>query len=269
MTLKIGIAGCLGRMGQMLLRRAAALEGVQLVSGSVKPEEMAEAKQVLTQAGLGHLELSFHDDAASFITSADAVVDFSTPEYSLALAKEAAAQGKIYVCGTTGFSEAQKDELRGYGAAGAKILWAPNMSVGVNLVAALTEQVAARLPALQYDIEVLEMHHRHKVDAPSGTALLFGEAAAKGRDVNLAEVKDAVRDGHTGARTAGDIGFATLRGGDVVGDHTVIFASDGDRIELTHKASSRAIFADGALQAALWLNGQNAGYYSIQDMLGL
>lgn len=256
-------------MGLTLLQQARKMQGLELVSGSLQEAEREGAAAKLAQAGLADAEVSLHSDTGEFVASADAIVDFSAPAYSLELAKECAAQGKIYVCGTTGFSEAQMDELREYGKAGARILWAPNMSVGVNLVAAITQQVAAKLAASDYDIEVLEMHHRRKVDAPSGTALLFGEAAAKGRDVNLAEMKDAVRDGHTGARKEGDIGFATLRGGDVVGDHTVIFASEGDRIELTHKASSRSIFADGALKAANWLQGKPAGFYSIQDMLGL
>jgi 4-hydroxy-tetrahydrodipicolinate reductase len=145
---------------------------------------------------------------------------------------------------------------------------APKMSAGVNVLFALTEKLAATLGP-DYDIEIVEMHHRHKVDAPSGTALGLAEAAAKGRKVNLAEVGRRTRDGHTGARPAGQIGFATLRGGDVVGDHTVVFAAEGERIELTHRASSRVIFARGALRAAMWLAGQKAGLYSMKDVLGL
>lgn len=268
MTLKIGIAGCLGRMGLTLLKQAQKIDGLDLVSGSLQESERAQAQHTLPQNGLRVADIALHSNTSDFIASADAFIDFSAPAYSLELAKECAAQGKIYVCGTTGFSDAQMDELRGY-SNDTQILWAPNMSVGVNIVAAITEQVATKLAASDYDIEVLEMHHRRKVDAPSGTALLFGEAAAKGRNVALTDVADKVRDGHMGARTEGDIGFATLRGGDVVGDHTVMFASEGDRIELSHKASSRSIFADGALNAAKWLGGQPKGFYSIKDMLGL
>ncbi|MFO7481210.1 4-hydroxy-tetrahydrodipicolinate reductase, partial [Oceanibaculum nanhaiense] len=148
------------------------------------------------------------------------------------------------------------------------LVFAPNMSIGVNLMFALTRQIAAVLDN-DYDIEIVEMHHRRKVDAPSGTALGLGEAAALGRGVNLAEVQQRARDGHTGPRTPGDIGFAVLRGGDVVGDHTVVFAAEGERIELTHKASNRTIYADGALRAALWTRGRAPGFYGMDDVLGL
>jgi 4-hydroxy-tetrahydrodipicolinate reductase len=171
------------------------------------------------------------------------------------------------VIGTTGLDDAQAQVLS---AAATKIpvVWAPNMSVGVTLLLALTEQVAGLLEPQNYDIEVVEMHHRHKIDAPSGTALGLGKAAAAGRGVPLESVYQAVRDGHTGTRPNGQIGFATLRGGDVVGDHSVVFAGDGERVELTHKAGSRTVFAAGAVRAAMWTKGRATGLYSMKSVLG-
>jgi len=173
----------------------------------------------------------------------------------------------VHVIGTTGF-DAAGEALINDAAAKATIVKAGNMSLGVNLLALLTQKVAAALGE-DYDIEIVEMHHRMKVDAPSGTALMLGEAAAKGRGVPLGEKSVRVRDGHTGARKPGDIGFATLRGGSVVGDHTVIFAGDGERIELTHLAADRGIFARGAVKAALWGKGRAPGLYSMADVLGI
>ncbi|MFL4979062.1 MAG: 4-hydroxy-tetrahydrodipicolinate reductase, partial [Xanthobacteraceae bacterium] len=172
-----------------------------------------------------------------------------------------------HVVGTTGLSEADLAKLR-EGAARARIVQSGNMSLGVNLLAALVKKVAATLGE-EFDIEILEMHHRMKVDAPSGTALLLGEAAAAGRGIALRERAVRVRDGHTGARNPGDVGFASLRGGTVVGEHSVIFAGTAERIELVHKAEDRVIFARGALKAALWTRGQKPGLYSMADVLGL
>ncbi len=200
-------------------------------------------------------------------SAADVFIDFSVPD-ALAVHLDAAiAAERPIVIGTTGLSLDHHRLIEG-AARRVPVLQAANMSLGVNLLAHLVRETAARLGA-DWDIEIVEMHHRHKVDAPSGTALLLGEAAAAGRGIDLAEASDRGRDGITGARKAGNIGFAALRGGSVAGEHQVIFAAEGERIELGHRAESRAIFARGALQAALWLTGQKPGRYDMADMLGL
>ncbi len=213
------------------------------------------------------MRLAVGTDARALFAASDAVIDFTVPAATKAHAELAAALGKTLIVGTTGLS----DDVNVVIAAAARksvIIQAPNFSVGVNVLLALTEKLAATLGP-DYDIDILEMHHRHKVDAPSGTALGLGEAAAKGRHVALKDVARTTRDGQVGARPAGEIGFATLRGGDVIGDHTVMFAGVGERIELTHKASTRDIFAKGAVRAALWTAGKKPGLYSMRDVLGL
>jgi 4-hydroxy-tetrahydrodipicolinate reductase len=189
------------------------------------------------------------------------------PAASIHHAELVARHGKALVIGTTGLAPAETAAIEGF-ARQTPIVWAPNMSLGVNLLLGLVEQVAASLGP-DWDIEIVEMHHRNKVDAPSGTALGLGRAAAKGRGVVLDEVAVRSRDGLTGAREAGTIGFATLRGGDVIGDHTVVFAGNSERVELTHKATDRRVFAKGAVRAALWLRGKPAGLYGMKDVLGL
>ncbi|MBF0562918.1 MAG: 4-hydroxy-tetrahydrodipicolinate reductase, partial [Alphaproteobacteria bacterium] len=206
------------------------------------------------------------DSRALFMVS-DVIIDFTAATATAATAALAAETGKALVGGTTGLGPEPMSAL-GAAARRVPVVHAPNMSLGVNLLFALVEEVARTLDD-SYDIEIVEMHHRHKVDAPSGTALGLGRAAALGRMVDLDAVSERVRDGHTGARRTGAIGFATLRGGDVVGDHTVIFAADGERIELTHKASSRTVFAKGAVRAARWACSQPPGLYSMRDVLGL
>jgi 4-hydroxy-tetrahydrodipicolinate reductase len=195
------------------------------------------------------------------------VIDFTSPQATVRHARLAASHGVALVVGTTGLGPADFEVLKS-AAQSVAVVQAANMSVGVNLLLGLTRQVASIL-ADAYDIEIVEMHHRHKVDAPSGTALALGRAAADGRGVDLDAVSQRVRDGIIGARRQGDIGFAALRGGDVVGEHTVIFAGDGERIELSHKATSRAVFALGAIRAALWTVGQPPGLYSMRQVLGL
>jgi 4-hydroxy-tetrahydrodipicolinate reductase len=207
------------------------------------------------------------DDAKPLLANADAILDFTAPAATLQFAALCAEAGKIHVAGTTGLSAEDEENIKAF-ARKAVIVRSGNMSLGVNLMAALVKRVAATLDD-EFDIEILEMHHNKKVDAPSGTALLFGVAAAEGRGVELANHKIAARDGHTGARRKGDIGFASLRGGSVVGDHNVIFAAAGERIELVHRAEDRGIFARGALKAALWARGKPAGLYSMADVLGL
>jgi 4-hydroxy-tetrahydrodipicolinate reductase len=206
-------------------------------------------------------------DVGAAVRAADVLIDFTRPEGTLAHLAACVASGCAMVIGTTGFNAEQKATIAA-AAAAIPIVFAPNMSVGVSVLLSLVEEAARRLgPA--YDIEIVEMHHRHKIDAPSGTALLLGKAAAEGRKIDLAKRSLRSRDGHTGARPAGDIGFAALRGGSVVGDHTVIFAGNSERIEFSHKAESRDIFAHGAVKAALWAKGQKPGLYSMTDVLGL
>lgn len=265
--LRIGIAGCAGRMGAMLVRQVVAMEGCDLAAGSVEPDSPEAGKDVGVLAGLPALGCQATPSDAALFAASEAVIDFTAPTATTRHAALAAEHGCILVSGTTGMDGTQMAALE-QAATTTPIIWAANMSLGVNLLQALVERVASILdPA--YDIEVLEMHHRHKVDAPSGTALALGRAAAAGRGVELDEVSDRVRDGHTGARPSGHIGFATLRGGDVVGDHSVIFAAEGERLELSHKAGSRAIFARGAVRAALWAQGRDPGLYSMRDVLGL
>ncbi|TAN47060.1 MAG: 4-hydroxy-tetrahydrodipicolinate reductase, partial [Rhodospirillales bacterium] len=205
--------------------------------------------------------------AGEMFQHVDAVIDFTVPPASVEHAKIAAQFGKVLIVGTTGMNEAQTRQVA-EAANKCRIVMAPNFSLGVNVAMAVVEQVAQVLDDA-YDIEIVEMHHHHKIDAPSGTALGLGRAAAKGRGVVLDEVACRSRDGLVGARQRGEIGFATLRGGDVIGDHTVIFASDGERLEITHRANSRQIFAKGAVRAALWCKGRKHGLYSMKDVLGL
>jgi len=264
---KIGVVGCSGRMGRMILRVLAATPGCAIAGGSEAPGSAALGEDLGTLAGLGLLGLKVGDDVAALIAQSDAIIDFTTPAASATHAALAAQAKVAHVIGATGMDEAQMAAI-GRAAAQAPIVQAPNMSLGVNVLLALVERAAAILDA-DFDIEVVEMHHRHKVDAPSGTALALGRAAATGRTVDLNAVAQKVRDGVTGPRRRGDIGFATLRGGDVAGDHTVIFAGEGERIELTHKASSREVFARGAVKAALWAHGKPPGLYAMTDVLGL
>ncbi len=267
MTTRIGVAGCGGRMGRFLVAEIHGAEGCRVAGGSVATNSPAIGRDLGELAGLGALGLKAGSDAGELFKVSDVVVDFTAPAASVAHAKLAAEHGKALVIGTTGLDAAQATAIR-EAARRAPIVRAPNMSLGVNLLLSLVEETARRLGE-DYDIEVLEMHHRHKVDAPSGTALALGEAAARGRAVDLAAKSQRVRDGHTGARRAGDIGFATLRGGDVVGEHTVIFAAVGERVELSHRATTRQIFARGAVRAARWAAGKPPGLYGMKDVLGL
>ncbi len=266
-TLKIGVLGAGGRMGRMVTQVAHETAGCEL-AGGVEPLGSPFLGQDLgALAGLRPFGIAVEADAAAVIARADAVIEFSAPAATVEHAGLAAESGTVHVIGTTGLAAADEAALQ-KAAARAAIVYAPNMSLGVNLLMSLVGQVARALDP-DYDIEVFEMHHRHKVDAPSGTALGLGRAAAAGRGVDLDEVSERARDGHTGARRAGDIGFAVLRGGDVVGDHTVVFAAEGERLELTHRASSRAIYARGAVKAALWARGKPPGLYAMKDVLGL
>ncbi|WP_020590492.1 4-hydroxy-tetrahydrodipicolinate reductase [Kiloniella laminariae] len=264
---RIGIVGCAGRMGRMLTEVINRAEGCSVSGGTELPGSPNLGKDLGELAGIGALGVVVGDSAKKLFETSDVVIDFTVPAATLSHAKLAAETGCALVVGTTGMTAEQVSELE-QSATRAPIVFARNMSLGVNLLMTLVQQVAAALDE-DYDIEIVEMHHRHKVDAPSGTALVLGEAAAAGRGVALDKVADKVRDGIVGARKRGDIGFATLRGGDVVGDHSVIFAADGERIELGHRASNREVFARGAVKAARWLKDKPAGFYDMQDVLGL
>lgn len=266
--MKIGILGCAGRMGRALLAEVMETDGCTLAGGTEMPGHPALGQDLGALAGKDDVGLLATDDAADLIAAADVVIEFSTVEATLRHVAMSAERGTAHVIGTTGVDDEAR-RLIVDAAARAPLVWAANMSLGVNLLLGLTERVARTLGPEAFDIEIVEIHHRHKIDAPSGTALALGEAAARGRGVALADVADRGRDGMTGARRTGAIGFAALRGGDVVGDHTVTFAGLGERIELTHKAADRRIYARGAVHAARWLEGQAPGLYSMHDVLGV
>lgn len=266
-SLKIAISGAGGRMGIALIRALSTHPHLELVAAGIRPGTAALIRTQYENAGIGFASELAVESAAELFARADAVIDFTAPEHTVGLAGLAAMHKKILVSGTTGLNSAQKEALIRAGES-TRVVWSANMSVGVNLLMALVEQTSAKLGP-ETDIEILEMHHKHKVDAPSGTALALGEAAARGRGVNLHDVWVKSRDGHTGARHAGSIGFASLRGGDVIGEHTVMFAGAGERIELSHKASNRDIFARGALVAAEWAAAKHHGFYTMRDVVKL
>lgn len=264
---QIGILGCGGRMGRLLLAAVLDTPGATLAGGSDRPGSAAVGQDLGLLAGREALGRVAGDDPAKLFETSDLVIDFTLPQATATHAALAVEQQTALVVGTTGLLEEHLAELE-RAAQQVAVLRAPNMSLGVTLLMDLVRQAASKLDEA-YDIEIVEMHHRHKVDAPSGTALGLGEAAAAGRNVDLDDASVRVRDGQTGPRRSGSIGFATLRGGDVPGDHTVIFAGEGECLELGHRASSRQVFVQGALKAALWLHGKPAGLYSMQDVLGL
>lgn len=265
--MRIGIVGGGGRMGQMLIREVLADQTATLSGATQRAGSASIGRDLGTLVGADPIGVVISDDAAALFANSDVVIDFTAPAATVAHAELAARHGTALIVGTTGLSVDDHARLA-EAATKTPLVVSANFSLGVTLLAGLVRKVAATLGP-DWDIEIVEMHHRHKVDAPSGTALALGLAAAAGRGVDLADVRDAGRDGHTGARKAGDIGFASLRGGDVVGDHTVIFATEAERVELTHKAGSRAIFARGAVRAALWTAGKAPGLYSMDDVLGL
>ncbi|PTX57663.1 dihydrodipicolinate reductase [Litoreibacter ponti] len=264
---RIVIMGASGRMGQMLIETINRSDNATLVGATERPGHAWVGRDLGVAMGGVETGVPVVDDARDILAGADAVIDFTSPATTVALADVAAQAGVVHVIGTTGLSEDDIAALEQMPDT-AKIVRAGNMSLGVNLLVQLTKKVAAALDE-DFDIEIVEAHHRHKVDAPSGTALMLGEAAAEGRGVALKDVKDSGRDGITGARKRGDIGFAALRGGDVVGEHDVIFAADGERIVLRHLATDRAIFARGAVKAAVWAQDKQPGHYNMLDVLGL
>ncbi len=265
--MRIGVIGCAGRMGRANLREILEAPDLVLAGGVERPGSDAIGQDLGLLAGVEPVGLAAGADVTALVAAADVVIEFSSPAASIANAAICAAHGCAHVIGTTGLDPAQEQALRAC-AERAAIVWAPNMSVGVNLLLGLVEQVARTLDPT-FDIEILELHHRHKVDAPSGTALALGQAAARGREVSLADTAARVRDGITGARRAGDIGFAVLRGGDVVGEHRVYFAGAGERLELAHVATDRRIYSRGAVRAAKWAARQVPGLYGMAEVLGL
>jgi 4-hydroxy-tetrahydrodipicolinate reductase len=264
---RMGVVGCGGRMGRMLLAEIAASEGCALAGGCAKSGDGYVNQDVGELAGVGRLGLLVGDDAEKLIRESDVVIEFTIPAATVIHAALAAELGKAMVIGTTGLSAGEGESVR-QAARKVPIVWAPNMSLGINLLLGLVEDVARRLGP-DWDVEIMEMHHRGKVDAPSGTALALGKAVAAGREVTFEEVQQRGRDGITGPRRMGDIGFAALRGGDAVGDHHVIFAGAGERLELIHRATSRSIYAKGAVQAARWVVGRPPGLYGLKEVLGL
>jgi 4-hydroxy-tetrahydrodipicolinate reductase len=266
--MKLVVVGAAGRMGQTLIRTINAMPGAQLFAAIGRPGSPFIGRDAGEIAGLGPIGVAITDKPLEAFVEAEGVLDFTSPATSVEFAGLAAQARIVHVLGTTGFSTNDEEKIKA-AARHARIVKSGNMSLGVNLLGVLTEQAARALGPADWDIEILEMHHRHKVDAPSGTALLLGEAAAKGRGINLASQSVRVRDGHTGARVAGTIGFATLRGGSVIGEHSVILAGEGEQVTLSHSATDRSIFARGAVTAALWARGQKPGLYSMLDVLGL
>ena len=265
--LKVGVVGGSGRMGQMVVAQVTETDGCAVVGGADQRGHDVIGKDIGAVAGIDFLGVTIGEDAAAMIAGVDVVIDFTVPEATIEHARLAAQAGAAMGIGTTGLDSEQTGVIKD-AARHVPIVWAPNMSVGVTLLLALTEQVASILGPNEYDIDIVEMHHKHKIDAPSGTALGLGRAAAVGRGIELDSVYKAARDGITGARPEGEIGFAVLRGGDVVGEHSVIYAGDGERVELTHKAGSRKVFAAGAVRAALWTQGRKAGLYNMRHVLG-
>ena len=263
----IVVTGASGRMGQMLIEMITASDKARLVGAIERKGHAWVGQDVGVAMGGPGLDVMVLDDPLEAFAKAQAVVDFTAPEATLEFAALAAQARAVHVIGTTGMSEAQIAQLEP-ASRHAVIVRAGNMSLGVNLLTQLTQRVAAALDE-DYDIEIIEAHHSQKVDAPSGTALMLGEAAAEGRGVTLSDVSDRGRDGLTGARKRGDIGFTAIRGGDIIGEHDVMFAAAGERIILRHVASDRSVFARGALKAALWGQGKTPGQYDMLDVLGL
>jgi 4-hydroxy-tetrahydrodipicolinate reductase len=265
--MRLVVAGASGRMGMTLIRAIAETKGCVLAGALERDGNLHFGKDAGTLAGLEPLGVPLTWDAPAAFAKADGVLDFTTPSAAVGFAALAAQARLVHVIGTTGLSV---DDLAKIKAAArhAVIVQSGNMSLGVNLLAGLVRQAAAALGP-EFDIEVVEMHHRHKVDAPSGTALLLGEQAAKGRGIELKDHSASGRHGITGARRAGDIGFSAIRGGSITGDHSVIFAGPRERLTLSHHAEDRSLFAAGALRAVLWGQGKKPGLYSMADVLGL
>ncbi|MGN7294421.1 4-hydroxy-tetrahydrodipicolinate reductase [Rhizobium sp. SAFR-030] len=266
--MKLVVVGAAGRMGQTIIRVIQQMPGVRLHAAVEREGSAFIGKDAGELSGAGFVGVPITSDPLEAFLHAEGVIDFTSPAGSVEFAALAAQARIVHVIGTTGCSTADGDKIAA-AARHARVVKSGNMSLGVNLLGVLVEQAAKALPASGWDIEVLEMHHKHKVDAPSGTALLLGEAAASGRGIDLAAQAVRVRDGHTGARSEGTIGFAALRGGSVIGEHSVILAGEGELVTLSHSALDRSIFARGAIAAALWARPEKPGLYSMLDVLGL
>jgi 4-hydroxy-tetrahydrodipicolinate reductase len=265
--MRLIVAGAGGRMGRTLVHAIAATDGA-ILAGAVEAASSAViGRDAGELAGLGRNGVAVTTDVEPLLAQADGLLDFTVPAATLAFAEHTARKGCVHIIGTTGLT-GENEKLIEQAAKRAVIVRSGNMSMGVNLLAALVKQVAKTLDE-DFDIEILEMHHKSKIDAPSGTALMLGEAAAAGREIALEQRSARGRDGFTGARKPGDIGFASLRGGTAAGDHSVIFAGPSERITLAHHAEDRMIFAHGALKAALWAHGKAPGFYTMADVLGL
>jgi 4-hydroxy-tetrahydrodipicolinate reductase len=264
---RIAITGAAGRMGRSLIEACQQTDGLDFTVALEHPDSSLLGSDAGELAGTGKLGVLIGADLANVIDDFDVLIDFTRPDSTLANLEICRQAGRRMVIGTTGFSDAQKAQIKA-AAQDMGVVFAPNMSVGVNVCLKLLE-LAARVLGDDVDVEIIEAHHRHKVDAPSGTALRMGEvvADALGRELKSCAVYG--REGHTGERQRQTIGFETIRAGDIVGDHTVLFAGSGERIEITHKASSRMTFASGAIRAAGWLMGRDAGLFDMQDVLGL
>ncbi len=267
-AMKLVVVGAGGRMGQTVLRLIQATEGAVVHAAVERSGSPLIGRDAGELAGLGSIGVPVTDDPLAAFVHADGVIDFTSPAASVEYAGLAAQARIVHVVGTTGCT-ADDDAKIAAAARHARIVKSGNMSLGVNLLSVLVKRAAQALDAAGWDIEVLEMHHKRKVDAPSGTALLLGQAAAEGRSIDLADHSVRVRDGHTGPREEGSIGFATLRGGSVIGEHSVLFAGEGETITLSHSAGDRSLFARGALRAALWARDKKPGLYAMLDVLGL
>jgi 4-hydroxy-tetrahydrodipicolinate reductase len=265
--IRMGVVGCGGRMGRMLVAEIAATEGCTVAGGSEAPDSGYVNQDIGELTGIGRIGIPIGDRVEKLMRESDVVLEFTSPAATAEHAGLAASLGTPMVIGTTGLSPEQGDRVR-QAALRVPIVWAPNMSLGVNVLLSVVEEVARRLGP-DWDVEIVEMHHRGKVDAPSGTALALGRAAAAGRGVVFEVVEQRARDGITGPRRSGDIGFAALRGGDTTGDHHVVFAAAGERLELIHRATTRAIYAKGAIRAARWVVGRPPGVYGLKEVLGL
>jgi 4-hydroxy-tetrahydrodipicolinate reductase len=265
--MRVVIAGAGGRMGRSLIHAVATSKGLVLAGAVDAPGSAVIGRDAGELAGLGRNGIEVVSAVAPLLENADGLIEFTIPAATLVFAELTAAAGLVHVIGTTGHST-EEQAVIAKAASRAIIVKSGNMSLGVNLLAALVKRVAKTLDD-SFDVEILEMHHNKKIDAPSGTALMLGRAAAEGRGIDLGQHSIRGRDGITGARGAGDIGFASLRGGTNVGEHRVIFAGPAESIELSHRAEDRLIFARGALHAALWARGKKPGLYSMADVLGL
>ncbi len=265
--MKIGVTGITGKMGKVIAETIIDNPMFELTAGLARVESNLDGQDIGLFLGKNQLGVNFTSDLDKFFAACDTIIDFSSVELSMQCALHAAETGKILICGTTGFNDEQKKRLA-LCARNAVIIWSANTSIGISLLTNVSQKIAELLGD-DYDVEIVEMHHRNKIDSPSGTAIALGEAIAKGRNVEFDEVCRKSRDGLVGKRPKKEIGFSSVRGGDIIGEHRVIFAGDGERIELVHKASNRDIYAKGVVRAAIWASKKVNGFYSMRDVLDI